>query len=131
MFQQYTAPIGQFGSAYALLEATEKDKKVSIEYYLIFKDGETPYIKGGVLEVETVLDQTMQTYVEEHVAESLPYMVLRYLVDNREPSELENLPEVVFTETADAATTIKASFPDYAKLIAEKTQSEQIRQALK
>jgi hypothetical protein len=131
MFQQYSAHVGQFGYSYALLEATEKDKKVSIEYYLIFKDGETPFIKGGVLEVEAVLDQTLETYVEEHVAESLPYMVLRYLVDNHEPSELENLPEVVFAEDANATTAIKANFPDYAKMIAEKTQSEQIRQALK
>lgn len=130
MFQQYSAKVDQFGSAYALLEATEKDKKVTIEYYLIFKDGETPFIKGGVLEVEAVLDQTLETYVKEHVAESLPYMILRYLVDNHEQSELENLPEVVFAEDANAIATIKAIFPDYASMIIQKSTSKTIKEAL-
>lgn len=130
MFQQYSAKVDQFGSAYALLEATEKDKKVTIEYYLIFKDAETPFIKGGMLEVETVLDQTLETYVKEHVAESLPYMILRYLVDNHEPSELDNLPEVIFTEDANAIATIKAIFPDYASMIIQKSSSKTIKEAL-
>lgn len=130
MFQQYSAKVDQYGNAYALLEATEKDKKVTIEYYLLFKDGETPFIKGGVLEVEAVLDQTLDTYVKEHVAESLPYMILRYLVDNHEPSELENLPEVVFAEDANAIAAIKASFPDYASMIIQKSTSTTIKEAL-
>ena len=130
MFQQYSAKVDRFGSAYALLEATEKDKKVTIEYYLIFKDGETPSIKGGVLEVEAVLDQTLETYVNEHVEESLPYMILRYLVDNHQPSELENLPEVIFAEDANAIASIKASFPDYASMIIQKSTSKTIKEAL-
>ena len=130
MFQQHSAKVDRFGSAYALLEATEKDKKVTIEYYLIFKDGETPSIKGVVLEVEAVLDQTLETYVNEHVEESLPYMILRYLVDNHQPSELENLPEVVFAEDANAIATIKANFPDYASMIIQKSTSKAIKEAL-
>ena len=130
MFQQYSAKVGEIGSAYALLEATEKDKKVTIEYYLIFKDGETPFIKGGVLEVEAILDQTLETYVKEHVAESLPYMILRYLVDNHEPSELENLPEVIFTEDANAIAAIKANHSDFAAMIAQKSNSSTIKKAL-
>lgn len=130
MFQQYSAKVGEFGSAYALLEATEKDKKVTIEYYLIFKDGETPLIKGGVLEVEAILDQTLETYVKEHVAESLPYMILRFLVDNHEPSELEGMAEVTFTEDENAIAAIKANHSDFAAMIAQKSSSSTIKEAL-
>lgn len=130
MLLQYSAKVDLLGTAYSFLEATEKDKKVTIEYYLIFTEGDTPFIKGGVLEVEAVLDQTLETYVKEHVAESLPFMVLRYLVDNHEPSELENLPEVIFAEDANAIAAIKTSFPDYASMIVQKSTSNAIKKAL-
>lgn len=130
MLLQYSAKVDLLGTAYSFLEATEKDKKVTIEYYLIFTDGDTPFIKGGVLEVEAVLDQTLETYVKEHVAESLPFMVLRYLVDNREPSALENMAEVIFTEDATAIESIKTIIPDHVALIAAKSNSEAVKVAL-
>ncbi len=130
MLLQYSAKVDLLGTAYSFLEATEKDKKVTIEYYLIFTDGDTPFIKGGVLEVEAVLDQTLETYVKEHVAESLPFMVLRYLVDNREPSALENMADVIFTEDATAIAGIKTIIPDHVALIAAKSNSEAVKAAL-
>jgi len=130
MLLQYSAKVDLLGTAYSFLEATEKDKKVTIEYYLVFTDGDTPFIKGGVLEVEAVLDQTLETYVKEHVAESLPFMVLRYLVDNREPSALENMADVIFTEDATAIAGIKTIIPDHVALIAAKSNSEAVKAAL-
>jgi hypothetical protein len=130
MLLQYSAKVDLLGTAYSFLEATEKDKKVTIEYYLIFTDGDTPFIKGGVLEVEAVLDQTLETYVKEHVAESLPFMVLRYLVDNREPSALENMADVIFTEDATAIAGIKTIIPNHVALIAAKSNSEAVKVAL-
>jgi len=130
MLLQYSAKVDLLGTAYSFLEATEKDKKVTIEYYLVFTDGDTPFIKGGVLEVEAVLDQTLETYVKEHVAESLPFMVLRYLVDNREPSALENMADVIFTEDATAIAGIKTIIPDHVALIAAKSNSDAVKVAL-
>jgi hypothetical protein len=130
MLLQYSAKVDLLGTAYSFLEATEKDKKVTIEYYLVFTDGDTPFIKGGVLEVEAVLDQTLETYVKEHVAESLPFMVLRYLVDNREPSALENMADVIFTEDATAIAGIKTIIPNHVALIAAKSNSEAVKAAL-
>lgn len=128
MLQQYSSKVDRFGHAYALLEATEKDQKVTIEYYLVYDDGKAPFIKGGILEVEAVLDQTLETYVKEHVDESLPYMILRHLVDNHEPAELENLADVIFTEDTDAAATIKSQHPEYASMIVQKSNSTAIKE---
>lgn len=130
MIQQYSAAVDRFGNAYALILPSQNGKMANIEYYLIFDDNGNTTIKGGVLEVETVLDQTLDTYVQEHVAESLPYMVIRILVDNHDPEKLEGMSPVVFTPSNNVTDIIKNKYPDYARLIAEKAVSDEVKAAM-
>lgn len=131
MFQQYSAAVGKFGNAYALFDASQVGKMVTIEYYLILDDSGNATIKGGILEVEALLEQTMETYVQEHVAETLPYMVIRTLVDNHTPEELEGMAEVVFVADDTVVDTLKAKYEKYAALILEKSISEVVKAAIK
>jgi hypothetical protein len=127
MIQQYSAKVDKFGQAYAVLAAKAENNKVTLEYYLVFDHEGDPFIKGGILEVEEVLDQTLETYVKEHVAESLPFMVLRYLVDNHEPDQLENMEEVIFTEDQGTAAELNAKFPQMASMIAQKCNDADLK----
>ena len=129
MLQQYTANIEKFGTAYAFLEATQTGQMVRIEYYLITDDSGNATIKGGILEAEALMEQTLEAYLNEHIKETLPYMVIRFLVDNHAPEELDDLAEVVFAANSHAASTVKQCYPHLAKLIAEKCTSEDIRVA--
>lgn len=131
MFQQYSAKVDRFGMAYALFDASQSGKMVTIEYYLILNDSGNATIKGGILEVEALLEQTLETYVQEHLTETLPYMVIRNLVDNHDPAELEGMEEVIFSADNQVVEVIKQSHPDYAKLISEKCTSVKIRTALR
>lgn len=129
MIQQYKAIAGKFGTAYAIVNPTEKEKKIAIEYYLLFDDNGNILLKGGVLEAEILMERTFDSYIKEHIEETLPYMVLRMLVDNHQPDELEDLPEIKFAEKADAIAAVKANYAEYAHRIAENAASEDVKAA--
>lgn len=131
MLKQYSAVVDKFGKAYTLIEATQKDNMVSIEYYLIFDDKGNASIKGGVLEVEALLENTLESYLNEHVTETLPYMVIRALVDSHTPEELEGLSEIKFGEDSTVASILKGSYPNLAALIFEKCTSLQVKELMK
>lgn len=128
---QYSSKVDKFGHAYAFLEASQTGNMVRIEYYLIFDDSGNATIKGGILEVEALMEQTLETYLNEHVKETLPYMIIRNLVDNHTAEEMEGLSEVVFTADSNASDIVKGSYPDLSRLIADKCSSENIRTAFK